>query len=116
MRLPSDSAVSSRNFRRLSVALRFLLEFEALGIGLELEPEFEFEELGPEMELGPELKEFVGLAESRLVGGLSEAEESQPLPLSNLAFMLLTLDLRTRTRDMLLHIPLQHSYVLSLKL
>ena len=94
LRLPSESAVSSRNLRRRSVALRVLpgLEVE-VGLGHELDPELEAKELVPEV---PLLLEMVDLAESRLDGGLSK-EEAEVESLSNLAFMLLTLDLWKRT-------------------
>ena len=93
MRLPSESAVSSRNLRRRSVALRVLepaLEVE-VGLGHELDPELEVMELVPEPLL-------LDLAESRLEGGLSEEKEAEE-SLSNLAFMLLTLDLRFKRDD-----------------
>ena len=87
LRLPSESAVSSRNLRRRSVALRVLagLEVGLEGLGHEPDPELEVMELVPELLL-------LDLAESRLDGGLSKEES-----LSNLAFMLLTLDLWKRT-------------------
>ena len=97
LRLPSESAVSSRNLRRRSVALRVLepaLEVEVEGLGQELDPGLEVKELVPE----PLLLEMVDLAESRLEGGLSEEKEAEEESLSNLAFMLLTLDLQKMSK------------------